>query len=396
MILTKLRRGFTLIEILIVISIIGVLVAIVIVSVGSSRGKALDSKVKSGAVGLSKALSQFDVDKDQYPIPTPNTVGGVVLGSLNSFLIPDYLSSDSALTSTGTAKYVVTADGKNYAQARLLNYEKETPVTSGSGVYGTAAYGVPGLVAVQMGTVGALSFDGSNDYITVGATPNLNNLTSMTFGAWALTNNNTNTQHFISKSDLTYLRVLVATGALRAQARVRFTDVTSLAVTGTSTIQTGRWNHMVATYDGASRILRLYVNGVQEVQATAAAGKVLGQLVGSNLQFGRLASATGSGYLSGQESDVRIYDRALTADEVAAWYSNGYGSNGNTTESNLIGLWSLGESNGTTANDAKNVTGNGTLTNFPANPWTNRNRELLLTGIGSSLTGRAFVTYGPE
>jgi len=64
------KTGFTLIELLVVIAIIGLLAAVVLVSVGSARGKAVDTAVKT-------QMHQATIAAEQYNSAAPNSYMGV-------------------------------------------------------------------------------------------------------------------------------------------------------------------------------------------------------------------------------------------------------------------------------------------------------------------------------
>lgn len=72
------------------------------------------------------------------------------------------------------------------------------------------------------------------------------------------------------------------------------------------------WFHAAATYDGS--MMRLYLDGV-EVGRVAKAGAIAGSPI-VPADIGR--SPDGSGHLRGAVDEVRIYSRALRADEVIA------------------------------------------------------------------------------
>lgn len=61
----KLRKmkGFTLIELLVVIAIIGILAALVIVSLSGARNKANDTKYKSNLRTIAGAIEQYSLDQ---------------------------------------------------------------------------------------------------------------------------------------------------------------------------------------------------------------------------------------------------------------------------------------------------------------------------------------------
>jgi len=78
----------------------------------------------------------------------------------------------------------------------------------------------------------------------------------------------------------------------------------------------GAWTHLAVTYDGTS--VRLYVNGVLRSTLAGAGGGITTSTapvrIGGNVVF----SSPGTEYFAGLIDEVRIYNRALTAGEIAA------------------------------------------------------------------------------
>ncbi len=64
------KKGFTLIELLIVVAIIGLLSTLAVVSLGSARVKARDSKRLADLKQLQTALELYYTDQNAYP-PAP-------------------------------------------------------------------------------------------------------------------------------------------------------------------------------------------------------------------------------------------------------------------------------------------------------------------------------------
>lgn len=61
-------RGFTLVELLVVISIIGVLVSVALVSFRTSQARGRDAQRKSDLKQISSALELYFSDYEQYPV----------------------------------------------------------------------------------------------------------------------------------------------------------------------------------------------------------------------------------------------------------------------------------------------------------------------------------------
>nr|MBP9912694.1 PEP-CTERM sorting domain-containing protein [Opitutaceae bacterium] len=80
----------------------------------------------------------------------------------------------------------------------------------------------------------------------------------------------------------------------------------------TSSLNTGDWTHVAATWD-TSGIMNLYINGSLEatdaLASTDARGTSNQFLIGKDL---------GSGFYTGSLDQIRIYDVALSAGQVAA------------------------------------------------------------------------------
>ncbi len=78
------KKGFTLIELLIVVAIIGLLSTLAVVSLGSARVKARDSKRLADLKQIQTALELFYTDQNTYPTGSGLTLGGTSAACLNA------------------------------------------------------------------------------------------------------------------------------------------------------------------------------------------------------------------------------------------------------------------------------------------------------------------------
>lgn len=115
-------KGFSIIELLVVISIIGLLSSIILVQVQSSRSRARDAERESEIKSIQNALAIYVVNKGNYPIYS---------GALNGLdLVSTELRDNDAVSQIPTdpinsGNYIysyVSADGAAYT----LTYYLET------------------------------------------------------------------------------------------------------------------------------------------------------------------------------------------------------------------------------------------------------------------------------
>ena len=161
------------------------------------------------------------------------------------------------------------------------------------------------------GVVGkCLDFDGSgNEYVDI---PSLTLGTAWTVSCWYNPDSFTKYAHLFTadaQNDFTF-KLDIVTG------EVCFYTSTSGGVWSGYNLTIGVWEYLVVTYDGTN--VKIYINGDEKVSSAetldiGATGYKIGLF--RNVEFRAEAS-------DGQEDEVRIYDKALTASEVKALYDN--------------------------------------------------------------------------
>jgi len=97
------QKGFTLVELLVVISIIGFLATSSIVTLDNARKKARDTRRLADISQIRKALEVYYQDNNQYPPNTDSDYGGWDVGF--------YGANDTFISSLSTAKIMKNVPG---------------------------------------------------------------------------------------------------------------------------------------------------------------------------------------------------------------------------------------------------------------------------------------------
>ncbi len=192
--------------------------------------------------------------------------------------------------------------------------------SSGSGYTGTLVNmeetdHVGGKVA------GALDFDGSYEYVTMGSPANWSVGSAVTAAAWVKIDTDTHGR-IITKHSRTYgdYGFMLARYLNNDSLEWRISTTGQNWIGGTTSSNSfvvGQWYHVAATYDGS--MMRVYMNGVENTGGSfpkALTGNVRNST--ASLYVGR---DSGTGYLfNGLIDEVRVYDRALSSSEVMDLY----------------------------------------------------------------------------
>ena len=95
---TQNKNGFTIVELLIVIVVIGILAAITIVAFSAIQQQARDAERKAEMKTIEKAIQMYRIDNDGYPTCTNttyvvgDTANACFMDSIANSLVPKYMA----------------------------------------------------------------------------------------------------------------------------------------------------------------------------------------------------------------------------------------------------------------------------------------------------------------
>lgn len=205
-------------------------------------------------------------------------------------------------------------------------------------------------------TSGVLTFDGTNDYVTLGASGTLKPTSNVTVEAWVYMNSWTGAPTFVGNTQGSgYAIYQASNNKVRFIARRNGT----YGLVENSTVLSSGWHHIAGTYDG--RYCRLYVDG-NLVGTDDAGGNYSIQYVGNSTLIGAEVSggtAPTGGYLNGKMDEVRIWNVARTSSQIQSAYKSSLTGN----ESGLLAYYDFEDGNGSTLTDQAGSL-NGSLVNM--------------------------------
>lgn len=162
----KIRKGFTIVELLVVLAIIGILATIAIINYSSAQKRARDTQRQADLEKIAQALEMYRAETKSYP---PSESGGWIKlnsGSLHDALIngkyldklpcDDYNSSTKGCaTNTGYIYYRkdITNDNGTMLPGNVstgkpyygLYATREKPTGSDTDLFDTTVYGIFGV-----------------------------------------------------------------------------------------------------------------------------------------------------------------------------------------------------------------------------------------------------------
>ncbi len=199
------------------------------------------------------------------------------------------------------------------------------------------------------GKVGqAFSLDGTNDYVTVPSSSDFNfGSDPFTISTWIKTTQNGSWKRIVTKRDPAgggnWYSLVIDNGYARLELCAGCNLNSGLAVND------GEWHLIVVTRDRTANMFNMYIDGILE-NTMADTGFVFSNGINSPLEIGKWASESYGGTYAGLIDEIQIFNRALSASEIAAIYNAGSAGQCTQQEDQL------------TLTVAKSGTGAGTVT----------------------------------
>ncbi|NCC23337.1 MAG: LamG domain-containing protein, partial [Alphaproteobacteria bacterium] len=343
----------------------------------------------NGAFDGSNALASGDII---WSGPSPDfSIGGSYAPELTGYLsidgrVDDVRVYDRALTALEVRQiFKETAGERCPGVAPIAHWRFDeasgTVVRDDAGSNnGTLSNMDPATDRVAGRLGGALDFDGTNDEIIIPDTGFPAGNEPRTLMAWIKSTDWFG--HILSYgTEVSYQHSHISV----RNSKLRFGTWTD-NFDGNTNVDTGNWTHVAASFD--SENIALYVNGTLDRSGTLPNTNTVPDGIAN---IGTRGAADG---FEGLIDDVRLYDQALTASQIAAIYNGGtgcadctnpsgvagqviYNESGdilqycdgaqwiaigeNSLLSGLVGHWTLDETSGTTAFDASGNGNDGTM-----------------------------------
>lgn len=320
-------KGFTIVELIVVISVIAILAAISIMGYGAWRTNVTVTQVKNDLDAAASAMEDYRTYNNGYPSTLPATVTPskhVTLtvssdSSATAYCI-DGVSSDSAsntyYVSSGT-KDQGALPGTCATNNMLAGWWKlNGNANDESGGNNGTVYGAVPTTGASGASNGAYLFNGTSDYIDMpNASQQSPGTSNFSISTWfsASSVGSLNGSIIYCKENLYEVSAGGGYVTYAWQPNWAWDGGTSFPIT------VGAWYNATVVYDGANQYL--YANGVL-VYSRPQTG-----VIGSNTNrlslATRGASGGGSSPFGGAIDDVRTYNRALSASDVLAIYNAG-------------------------------------------------------------------------
>ena len=286
-------------------------------------------------------------------------------GVVTNYLVDVSLSSNFTAPISGSPfsvtglSYTLSGLASSTFYCRVRANNSSSSVLSGEG--GPSNVKVVDLKYVQPGN--ALKLDGSNDYGTI--TKNV--ISDFTIEYWVKTGQTGNTgTHFYQGNGIVNNESSTGDFGTSLVGNKLAFGVNETTIMSNTSINTDKWFHIAVTRNNSTGLLRIYINGNLETNATGNTGNLNASNV---ITLGAVNGAGGNSSYSfnGTIDELRIWNVERTGSEISTYYKD-------TVARNTTGLvdyyrfdQGIGGANNTGVTTLKDIAGidnSGSITNF--------------------------------
>lgn len=326
------NSGFTIVELLVVIVIIGVLAAITIVSYIGVTTRATNASLQSDLKNAETLLKLDQATNEALPINLATANGGRGItassGTIYTYTVNNNTTPQTfCMTATkNNINYNITQDGNlspgicpvfNLDAGNSSSYSgmgSNWTDLSGNGNNGTLSGGY----SYSSSNNGAINFNGSNSRASITNNFNLNTQ-ELTVSVWV-----NQSAYSLSGSSNPYVSdwntwlpgsqkgFILRTYSTETAPSFWIADGTNyFATTSSQAISLNTWYNIVGVFK-ANSIFKIYINGIEKDSATAPSQYIEETTTPNYIGYGGI----NAGYLNGKIGNATVYNKALNPDEI--------------------------------------------------------------------------------
>jgi prepilin-type N-terminal cleavage/methylation domain-containing protein len=314
------QKGFTIVELLIVVVVIAILAAITIVAYNGIQDRARFSAAQATLSQTAKQLESFKVTNTTERYPTSSELASAYkIDSSVQYSVNPNGTGYCAVTTNGSKNFYITQASVDVREGSCVTADglmgwwpmnNSPDDMSGNNVPSTGV-----SLTSSQGQDGkadnAYTFNGTSSRILCGTDDFLKLTSSVSISAWVrLTAASSGISGFLNYGGGGYW--------LTADSSRTLSFYISDGNIAGPTIPLNQWKYLVGTYKSGER--KVYVDGV--LVASDTKGGPISNYGGESCQIGSVKSVSNR-YMTGQMDDVRIYNRVLSATEVESLYAAG-------------------------------------------------------------------------